>query len=283
MFDPQPLSALKTIGVSTITPIGSDGAGSAKIMSAAEIRAAGEAYSSSQVDTLLTAYLPLAGGTLTGPITGNNGTAGIIEQRSGLTAQCYDLFETFTSGTNNGKLRFKPTSSGHQIGSARATSGSNRSLQLGHFDASEVFAAGLTVATDGTVSFASTASAASTIITTGGVFQSGPTGTILATFGSNTRLIQSSVISWSRVATNPVGANADTGVSSPSAGLVQINNGTAGTLRDLQFRDLLMTPSASRTLSTNGQFSIEMTSNTAGNLVYRGSDGTTRRFPMTFA
>lgn len=41
-------------------------------------------------------------------------------------------------------------------------------------------------------------------------------------------------------------------------------------------------PSSSRTLATNGQFSIEMTSNTAGNLVYRGSDGTTRRMALTF-
>lgn len=41
-------------------------------------------------------------------------------------------------------------------------------------------------------------------------------------------------------------------------------------------------PPASVTLATNGQFSIEMTSNTAGNLVYRGSDGTTRRAALTF-
>lgn len=42
-------------------------------------------------------------------------------------------------------------------------------------------------------------------------------------------------------------------------------------------------PSSSVTLSTNGQFAVEMTSNTAGNLVYRGSDGTTRRFAFTVA
>ena len=42
------------------------------------------------------------------------------------------------------------------------------------------------------------------------------------------------------------------------------------------------TPPASVTLATNGQFSIEMTSNTAGNLVYRGSDGTTRRMALVF-
>jgi hypothetical protein len=46
--------------------------------------------------------------------------------------------------------------------------------------------------------------------------------------------------------------------------------------------DLTFTPSSSRTLSVNGEFSIEMTSNTSGNLVYRGSDGTTRRMALTF-
>lgn len=45
---------------------------------------------------------------------------------------------------------------------------------------------------------------------------------------------------------------------------------------------LKITPAASVTLATNGQFGIEMTSNTAGNLVYRGSDGTTRRSAIVF-
>ena len=45
---------------------------------------------------------------------------------------------------------------------------------------------------------------------------------------------------------------------------------------------VIETPPASVTLATNGQFSIEMTSNTTGNLVYRGSDGTTRRCALTF-
>lgn len=47
--------------------------------------------------------------------------------------------------------------------------------------------------------------------------------------------------------------------------------------------DLTITPSTSRTLSTNGQFTVEMTSNIAGNLVYRGSDGVTRRMALTFS
>jgi len=76
---------------------------------------------------------------------------------------------------------------------------------------------------------------------------------------------------------------ADVGYARNAAGVLEVNSGTAGTLRDLMFRDIIMVPSASRTLATNGQFSIEMTSNTAGNLVYRGSDGTTRRMALTFS
>lgn len=87
------------------------------------------------------------------------------------------------------------------------------------------------------------------------------------------------IISWSSSA-DATGA-ADTAIGRNAAGVVEINNGTAGTYRDLIFRDVTLVPSASRTLAANGQFSIEMTSNTAGNLVYRGSDGTTRRFAFT--
>lgn len=42
----------------------------------------------------------------------------------------------------------------------------------------------------------------------------------------------------------------------------------------------IWSPGGSIALSTNGQFAVEMTSNTAGNLVYRGSDGTTRRLAI---
>ena len=62
-----------------------------------------------------------------------------------------------------------------------------------------------------------------------------------------------------------------------------INTGTQTIAGAKTFNDpIIETPPASVTLSTNGQFSVEMTSNTAGNLVYRGSDGTTRRAALVF-
>ncbi len=45
---------------------------------------------------------------------------------------------------------------------------------------------------------------------------------------------------------------------------------------------IIQVPPSSVTLAINGQLSIELTSNTAGNLVYRGSDGTTRRMALVF-
>jgi hypothetical protein len=48
-------------------------------------------------------------------------------------------------------------------------------------------------------------------------------------------------------------------------------------------KTVIETPVASLTLGTNGQFGVEMTSNTAGNLVYRGSDGVTRRCALVFS
>lgn len=146
MAIPAPLAfaptAIRNVAAGLVVgnPVGSSGT-RAKALTSAELKAIVEASGIS--------YLPLAGGTLTGPITG---TGGSIEQRDGLTSQCFDLFETYTSGTNNGKLRFKATSSGHQIGSARAASGSNRALQLGHFNSADNFASAISIATSGGVS-----------------------------------------------------------------------------------------------------------------------------------
>lgn len=238
---------IQTTGTSVV-PIGANGSGRSKLLTAAELRAAAEAYSSAQVDTLLTAKLNLSGGTLTGPITG---TGGLIQQRDGLNAQCLDIFETFTSGTNNGKLRFKATSTGHQIGSARATSGSNRSLLLGHFDASEVFTAAVTITTAGRVDITN---ALQVVSNTSLTWQSGGTGVRQLEINSGI----GTVLRWNT-----------TQLLLNSAGI------------EMNSRVILVPPS-SVTLATNGQFSIEMTSNTAGNLVYRGSDGTTRRMALTF-
>lgn len=289
-----PPTALRNVAAGLVVgnPIGSSGT-RAKALTSAELKAIVEASGIS--------YLPLSGGTLTGPITG---TGGLIEQRDGLTAQCFDLFETYTSGTNNGKLRFKATSSGHQIGSARATSGSNRAVQLGHFDAAGTFTAGLSIGTDGTPTASATTGtgpSASTeyllknasgagIGSASGGHGSGAliltaSGTIIASVvNSTTRgfMVRSDMPIGFCTNNSPSGFDPDAYWVRLAAGSIGVK-GASGVNGSMTMGDLTLSPSSSRTLATNGQFSIEMTSNTAGNLVYRGSDGTTRRMALTFS
>ena len=174
--------------------------------------------------------------------------SGNLALRNGLTAMTAELFETYTSATNYGSLCLKATASGHQIGSARGTSGSNRAVQLGHFDASGVFTAGITVATTGLttiytpsdVAFGLTLDSASM-----GFFYMRPTwdGNGVWRFGPSTNAYRT-----------------------------RFNGMT-------EFR---VESGASRTITEDQHITFEMTSDTAGNLVYRGSDGTTRRMGMDF-
>jgi len=294
-----PPTALRNVAAGLVVgnPIGSSGT-RAKALTSAELKAVVEASGIS--------YLPLSGGTLTGPITG---TGGLIEHRDGLTAQCLDIFETYTSGTNNGKLRFKATSSGHQIGSARATSGSNRAVQLGHFDAAGTFSTGLIVTTSGDTcvsSIGALSGASKFVLSTIGV--SAP---LLATTGSSisgisphdtgatiyrnsnptvdmsgaqlavVRVAKSRGYGWT--STTSAMDTMSTVMVSDAAGDAGVYGSDGATLGIWRCGQIVMVPPSLVTLSTNGQFSIEMTSNTAGNLVYRGSDGTTRRMSLTFS
>jgi len=70
-------------------------------------------------------------------------------------------------------------------------------------------------------------------------------------------------------------------LSSASSGVLEINNGTAGTYRDLKLRDITLNPSASLTPATNGSLAIEATSNTSLTFKYKGSDGVVRSASLT--
>lgn len=95
-----------------------------------------------------------------GDVRAYRGGPGIWQQRNGLNAQTFELFETFTSATNYGSLCLKATASGHQIGSARGSAGgNNRAVQIGHFSSAGAFTAGLSIATSGATTFQTIADA----------------------------------------------------------------------------------------------------------------------------
>jgi hypothetical protein len=91
--------------------------------------------------------------------------------------------------------------------------------------------------------------------------------------GSNTQLCSSS---------SDASAPPDIGLVRLAAGQWGVIEGATTALRDLKLRSAIQVPPASLTFSNNGEWGVEMTSNTAGNLVYRGSDGTTRRCALVF-
>jgi hypothetical protein len=63
--------------------------------------------------------------------------------------------------------------------------------------------------------------------------------------------------------------------------VVEINNGTVGTLRDIKARDITLTASSSLTPANNGELVIQATSNTSLTFKYKGSDGTVRSASLT--
>jgi len=226
---------------------------------------------------------------------------GNLSIRNNLTAMQAEVFTTYTSATSFESLCLKATASAMQIGSARGSAGgTNRPVQLGHFDAAGTFTNGLSVATNGAVTCAGTV----TVGTNLGFYTASGGATV--NVGIGTTACITAKVTFANVAVNSGWGISPTGNVSQDPDVKLIRNATgpawiATANGGLQVRnlanssdapltcstitassDLTLVPSSSRTLSTNGQFSIEMTSNTAGNLVYRGSDGTERRNPQVF-
>jgi hypothetical protein len=293
MSDPVPLTIAGLLPSPGVYGRTLSGAGTGKILTAAEIRAAAESYSSAQVDTLVGGRVPYTGANAAVNLGANALTCGAITAsgnlaiRNGLTPMLAEIFGTYTSPTSFESLCLKATATAHQIGSTVGTAGgTNRPVHLGHFSSAGAFTAYVQISTAGTVRIDSTTPLD---IRTAAGFQS---GTITAANGflnlnaaaSGTPVRVIGNAQGLRIGdgtfTNdfkPVGSNSIAGVY---AG--QGITAASGALAEWRCADLTIVPSTSRTLSTNGQFSIEMTSNTAGNLVYRGSDGTTRRMALLF-
>lgn len=75
----------------------------------------------------------------------------------------------------------------------------------------------------------------------------------------------------------------DTAFARHAAGVAEVNNGTAGTFRDLKLRSLIQQPPSSVTPASNGDLVFEATSNTTITVKLKGSDGTVRTGSITLS
>jgi hypothetical protein len=218
----------------------------------------------------------------------------IVQQRNGLNAQSFELFTTYTSSTSFESLCLKATASAMQIGSAIGSAGgTNRPVQLGHFDAAGTFTSRLSVGTDGSLVIGgmsiNPANGTLTLSQTFSITMQTSNAFTLR-HGNNDPLVVRPLSGSGTYSTAGYGAIASANSSQTvgayftaiAAGTMEVRTAAHAPASFSAGQIIHVPPTSTITLSTNGQFSFEMTSNTAGNLVYRGSDGTERRNPQVF-
>lgn len=121
-------------------------------------------------------------------------------------------------------------------------------------------------------------------------------GNIYAT-AAGFSLASGRVLRWS-TSTAAHSGTYDLGIGRNAAGVLEVNNGTLGALRDVSLRNLTasgtlavtgattlstltLSPAASATPATNGQLTFEATSNTSLTVKLKGTDGTVRSVVLT--
>lgn len=217
-----------------------------------------------------------------------SGGAGIIQQRNGLNAQCFLLNKSYTSTTSQEALMLdagKQISGKLGLYSYRGSSGgSNNPIQIGMLAADGTTFTGMVIDTtgqltlpDNILAIRNTQRASGIAFSDGFVaLQDNAGNNVVGARAAMLRVQLGMSIGFSNSA-NVAGGTIDVALSRLSTAVLGVTGGITAT------GSVIQVPPSSVTLATNGQFSIEMTSNTAGNLVYRGSDGTTRRMALTFS
>jgi hypothetical protein len=199
---------------------------------------------------------------------GNITASGTILTRNGTSPTSIQITNTYTSSTSFGLLdiRANAAQTAYEISSFLGSAGGAAlPINIGHRSSGGTFTSALSVATSGTITVASGfVSSNWTRIAGSDLPERG-----IAVRDSQLSLASNVGIYWS-TALDPTN-NQNGGTIKMLSGVLTIS----GQITHVP-------PTSSVTLGTNGQFSIEMTSDTAGNLVYRGSDGTTRRAALVF-
>jgi hypothetical protein len=207
----------------------------------------------------------------------------LVQQRNGTNGQRAQWFKTYTSDTNFEAVEIDAAGNASNfdiaacIGSA---GGVARGIRIGGKNAAGTFTPWLVADTSGNwilgatapTTFSATGRLALSALGNRGIQIEGNTGSL----GVH--------CNFSGVARS--GANAAFSFDGTVGGVIPLligRSSSAVTFTELDgLGNLTFTPQASRTLATNGQFTIERVSDTSINLVYRGNDGTTRRSALTF-
>lgn len=228
------------------------------------------------------------------------------------TAVWAELSKTYTSSTNREYLYAGFSGTYYDLCSrVGSAGGSNQPIRVGHLAADGTTFAGVTVTTGGALQIPAGSKSAVSIQTgTGGAgyglyFSNSGTspgfgmaiGSIsyLYTGDSSSGLVVHSAWGFC-FGSSGADSTPDAKLSRKSSGLIAARGNSGFSVRnyadssDAALNCAAITASGNITyvpatsvitLSTNGQCAIEFTSNTTGNIVYRGSDGTTRRFAFT--
>lgn len=154
--------------------------------------------------------------------------AGILAQRVGTSAQTFRVYNTYTSSTSNEYLKFSWATNIAEIGTVKGSGGGS--------------ARDLVIKTDDTTRMTFGASGTATVNT---AFVAGSTALINAgsqafTTGYHVINWNGGCYGWASGGTVTTSSTADTAIKRSSAGVVEINNGTAGTYADLIVRNLRM-------------------------------------------
>ena len=233
-----------------------------------------------------------------------DGTPNTLAQRNGTAAQAFNIYNTYTDGSNYERGFFKWSGNVLQIGTEAAGTGTVREVLLLARDRSTGTAGWLNAnpgrtgtlrvhANSSSDSFWSIENGGGARFTWNGIELNHDGGS-----GAMHRIrCDTGRSQWGFNTNFPVSATSHTFTSVAAADVAFAVRGTTSQTGDLQrWMDasntvftridsagrLFLTPPTSVTIPTNGELSVEMTSNTAGNLVFRGSDGTTRRSALVF-
>jgi hypothetical protein len=206
-----------------------------------------------------------------------DGAANTLALRNGAAAQTFNVYGTYTSGSVYERLTLSaPSAANAIIGTNKGGSGGT--------------ARGLEFQTDG-LTRAGITDAGLTVIGRGftglkvGCSDIAGNDAVVDIAGSGNATITGRAGGSYGWASGTIAGHSgrDTALFRHSAGVVEINNGTLGSFRDLRVRSVIQQPPASITPASNGDYVVEATNDTTLTFRLKGSDGTVRSATLTLA